>query len=281
MKFGITIFPTDQTLQPVELAEAVEERGFESLWYAEHSHIPTSRRSPFPSGAEMPEKYKRTHDQFVALAAGAAVTTDLKLGTGITLLAQRDPIWTAKEVASLDVISGGRVLFGVGYGWNVEEMGSHGTAFDERRELLREKIHLMKALWTEDVASYEGELISLEPSWAWPKPVQDPHPPIIMGAGIGPKTLAHIVEFCDGWIPLGRHEIREAVTTVRRGLEDAGRDPADFEITKYGASRRTESLDELAELGVDRAVFPVESDPPARVIEKLDELAEIARSYPA
>jgi len=277
MKYGVFIFATDTTIRPDVLAREVEARGFDSLWFPEHSHIPTSRRTPW-GGVEgappLPEHYWRTHDQFVSLAYAAAATTELKLGTGITLVAQRDPIWTAKEVASLDFLSGGRVIFGIGYGWNKEEMASHGVAYSQRRALLREKVLMMKALWTEEEASYEGELLSLEPSWAWPKPIQKPHPPIVMGAAAGPKTLADMVEFCDGWIPLAtRHDIVEQVSRVREAVAAAGRDPQAFEVSAYGASRKV--LDNLAEAGVDRAVFNLPSADPDTVLARLDDLAAV------
>jgi len=277
MKCGISIFPTDQTLQPVALARSVEAHGFESLWFPEHSHIPISRATPW-GGREgappLPERYWRTHDQFVALAAAAAVTERIKLCTGITLVAQRDPIWLAKEVASLDMISRGRVIFGVGYGWNREEMASHGVTYGKRRELLREKILMMRALWASNKVSYDGELLRLEPSWAWPKPVQKPHPPIVLGAGIGPKMLAHLVEFADGWMPLGRHEAgADAISAIREALERAGRDTTGFELTYWGA--RPEDLTRLDELGYDRAVFTIDSDPPEAVEKRLDELAAL------
>jgi probable F420-dependent oxidoreductase len=275
MKYGVFIFPTDTAIRPDDLAKEVEARRFESLWFPEHSHIPTSRVTPWGGREDappLPDQYWHTHDQFVALAYAASATTSLRLGTGITLLAQRDPIWTAKEVASLDHLSGGRVIFGVGYGWNKEEMGQHGTPYLERRALMRDKIMLMKALWTEEEASYRGDLIELEPSWAWPKPVQKPHPPIIMGAAPGPKTLSDIVEYCDGWIPLaGRHDIAGQVAMVREAVAGAGRDAEAFEVTAYGA--RIEGLEELAEAGVDRAVFNLPPLGPEVVIPKLDEWA--------
>ena len=222
--------------------------------------------------APLPEHYWHSLDQFVALASAAAATETLKLGTGITLVAQRDPIWTAKEVATLDHLSGGRVLFGIGYGWNKEEMAQHGASYTKRRELLREKILMMKSLWVDEVSSFQGELVSLEPSWAWPKPVQKPHPPIIMGADAGPRTIEDMVEFCDGWMPLAtRMNVADRVVLVRQALADAGRDPSSFEITAYSA--RLKDIDLLIEAGVDRAVFSV---PPAGVevvIPKLDELA--------
>ncbi len=280
MQFGIDIFATDKTIQPIELARAVEERGFESLWLPEHSHIPVSRKTPWggQEGAPpLPEHYWRTHDTFVALAAAAAVTTTLKLGTGISLVAQRDPIWTAKQVASLDVISGGRVIFGVGYGWNKEEMASHGVRFLDRRDLLREKVLMMKSLWTDEVAGFRGEHVGLEPSWAWPKPVQKPHPKIVLGAAIGPRTIEHLVEFADGWIPLGRHELRTG--EVREGLVAAGRDPATFDFTFFGARPTREFVDRLASHGFGRVVFNIDSVAPAEVLAQLDACASLVEEY--
>lgn len=282
MKFGITFFATDLSLPPVEMGRAVENLGFESLWLVEHSHIPVSRSSPWGgmrNASALPEEYWRTHDTFVSFGAIAAVTSRIMLGTGITLLAQRDAVWTAKEVATLDVISGGRVLFGVGYGWNREEMASHGTDYSTRRDLLREKIMVMKSLWTDEVASYEGELISLKPSWAWPKPIQKPHPPIILGAGAGPKTIAHIAEFCDGWIPVDLHDLDGKVEEVREAVAATGRDAAEFEISFSGAKPTTEFIDHLAGLGVGRTLFTIESGPPEEVMEQLGHLAEVAASY--
>jgi len=276
MKYGVFIFPTDTSIRPDALAREVEARGFESLWFPEHSHIPSARETPWGGREDappLPEHYWHTYDQFVALAYAATATTDLKLGTGITLLAQRDPIWTAKEVATLDHLSGGRVIFGVGYGWNKEEMAQHGTSYLERRTLMREKILMMKALWTEDEAVFEGERLSLEPSWAWPKPLQRPHPPIVMGAAPGPKTLADIVEYCDGWIPLaGRHDIAGQVARVREAVAAAGRDAEAFEVTAYGA--KPENLEELGAAGVDRAVFNLPPRGPDVVLPKLDAWAK-------
>ena len=266
------MFPTDTAIRPDDLAREVEARGFDSLWFPEHSHIPSSRATPWggQEGAPpLPDHYWRSHDAFVALAYAAAATTTLQLGTGVTLVAQRDPIWTAKEAASLDVLSGGRLILGIGYGWNKEEMAQHGVSFTRRRELLREKVLLMKALWTEDEASYRGELLNLEPSRAWPKPVQAPHPPILMGAAVGPRTLADIVEFCDGWMPLvGRHDIAGAVARVRTAIAEAGRDSEAFEVTAYSASAR--KVEELARAGVDRVVLglpPLDAD---AIVPRLD-----------
>ena len=274
MHLGVLIFPTDTTLQPVELARAVEERGFESLWFPEHSHIPTSRVTPWggrQAAPPLPDHYWHTHDQFVALAAAAAVTTTLKLATGITLVAQRDPLWLAKEVASLDVISGGRVLFGVGYGWNKEEMADHGIRYTDRRAIIRESILAMKELWTKDEAEYHGEFVDFEKSWSWPKPIQKPHPPVILGGDAGPKTMRDIVEYCDGWMPIaGRHSFRDKVDQLRRLAEESGRDPDSIELALFQAPAKAEVLEPLAESGVARAVLALPQGPPGEVLDALD-----------
>ena len=276
MKYGVFIFPTDTSIRPDVLAKEAEDRGFESFWVPEHSHIPVSRETPWGGvkGADpLPEQYWRTHDQFLALAFAAAATTTIKIGTGITLLAQRDPIWTAKEVATLDFMSGGRLEFGVGHGWNKEEMAQHGTAYLDRRALLREKVLMMKTLWTDDVAAYTGEHVSLEPSWAWPKPAQRPHPPIIMGAAAGPKTLADMIEFCDGWLPNAqRHDISGNVDKVRQAVSDAGRDADAFEISGFSAKVR--DIDTLRKAGLDRAIFTLPPLGPEVVLPKLDQWVE-------
>jgi probable F420-dependent oxidoreductase len=278
--FGVLMFPTDQAIQPIELAKAVEDRGFESLWFPEHSHIPVSRETPwggFKGMPPLPEEYKRTHDQFVALAACAAVTTKLKLGSGITLVAQRDPLWTAKEVASLDMISGGRFLFGIGYGWNREEMRNHKLAFKDRRAVLRENILLMKELWTKDEASFEGTHVKVEKSWAWPKPVTKPHPPIILGGAAGPKTYPDLIEFCDGWMPIGGlHDVTGGLQGMQEAFKAAGRDistldlgvffPMGFDATQVPA---------LADLGVKRIVLPLPPKPAAEVLPILDGYAKL------
>ena len=279
MHLGVLIFPTDKTLQPVELARAVEERGFESLWVPEHSHIPVSRKTPWggrQGAPPLPEHYGRTHDQFVALAAAAAVTTTLKLATGITLVAQRDPLWLAKEVASLDVISGGRVLFGIGYGWNKEEMANHGLRYTDRRAFIRESVLAMKELWTKDEAEFHGDFVSFEKSWSWPKPVQKPHPPVILGGDAGPKTMRDIVDFCDGWMPIaGRHSFRDKVGQLRRLAEDSGRDPDSIELALFQAPPKAEIIESLAESGIARAVLALPQGSPGEVLDALDSLVPL------
>ncbi len=277
MDIGVFIFPTDQTMQPIELGRAVEERGFESLWFPEHSHIPVSRSTPW-GGREgappLPDYYWRTHDQFVALSAVAATTSTLKIGTGICLLAQRDPIWTAKEVASLDRISNGRFIFGIGYGWNVEEYEEHGHVFSERRARTREAILAMKELWTQEEASFDGEHVSFSPSWSWPKPVQNPHPPVILGGSVGPKTAAHIAEFCDGWMPIGASNFK-GFDHIERACGERGRDPKSLHLGVFRARPDAESLDALAEQGAQRALLELPQGGPDEVLAALDAYAPL------
>ncbi len=279
MKLGVMIFPTDTTIEPVELGREVEARGFESLWFPEHSHIPTDRTTPW-GGREgappLPEFYWRTYDQFLALAAIAATTTDLRLGTGITLVAQRDPLWLAKEVASLDRLSNGRFLFGIGYGWNKEELAHHGVAYTDRRARIRESILAMKELWTQDEASFDGEHISFTSSWSWPKPVQSPHPPIILGGAAGPRTARDIAEFCDGWMPIGgRHALDAGIGEIRSACEAIGRDPQTVELGVFGAPPDPAKIADLAEQGVTRAVLGLSQGSRDDVLADLDRFAPL------
>jgi probable F420-dependent oxidoreductase len=283
MRIGAMIFPTDRGIQPVEVAGELEGRGFDSLWFPEHSHIPVSRRTPWGgiAGAPpLPDEYARTHDQFVALAAAAAVTSSIRLGTGITLVAQRDPVWLAKEVASLDVISNGRVLFGIGYGWNHEEMESHGVDIAHRRAIVREKVLACKSLWTDDVAEFHGTYVNLEPSWSWPKPVQRPHPPIAMGASPTDLHFRHIVEYCDMWMPLqGRWPIEEAWAKLQHKAEEAGRDPATLKLGVYGAKPTAENLAHLREVGATMAALILPALDREAALQKMDVYAEFVEEY--
>ena len=280
MDIGVMIFPTDQSIQPIQLAKEVEARGFESIWFPEHSHIPTSRETPWggmKDAPPLPEMYKRSHDPFVALAACAAVTEKIRLGTGITLVAQRDPIWLAKEAASLDMISNGRFELGIGYGWCVEEMRNHGCPYNKRRELLREKILLIKALWTKETASFSGDYIQFEESWAWPKPTQKPHPPIVMGGAIGPKTAAHIAEFCDGWIPLGGlYDFDKGVKAIQEACTKIVRDPSTVDISMfYAMGFEADSMKDHADKGAKRGILPLPSEGAEVVLPLLDDYAKL------
>ena len=214
MQIGVFIFATDYSIRMDDLGAALEERGFESLFLPEHTHIPTSRKSPFPAGGELPKHYWHTHDPFVALAYAGKASRNLKLGTGICLLAQRDPLVTAKSVASLDLMSEGRFIFGIGGGWNVEEMENHGASYNTRFRQLREHVLAMKALWTEEEAAFHGDFVEFDPVWSYPKPVQRPHPPVILG-GESDYTLARVVEFCDGWFPRASASFDPAVAMQR------------------------------------------------------------------
>jgi len=253
MKIGVMMFPTDKGMQPIEVATEAEARGFDALWFPEHSHIPTSRRTPWGGQAgapPLPEEYWRTHDQFLALTAAAVSTTTLRLGTGITLVAQRDPLWLAKEVATLDQLSGGRFLFGVGYGWNHEEMENHGIDVHRRRKLVREKILACKELWTKDEASFSGEFVNFESSWAWPKPVQQPHPPIIIGASPTELHFAHIIEYADVWMPIdGRFDVIGGWSRLQKLAADRGRDPETLRLGVFGPKPAPDRLAELRDVG--------------------------------
>jgi len=275
MEYGVTIFPTDYTITPADLAVAAEERGFDSMWFAEHSHIPVSRKSPWPGGADLPKMYYDTFDPFVALASAASVTTKIKLATGICLVVQRDPIHTAKEVASLDHLSKGRVLFGIGAGWNAEEMEDHGTDFKRRFKIMRERIEAMKALWTENEAEYHGEFVNFDPTFAWPKPVQKPHPPIHVGGGF-PGAAKRAVRYGDGWMPIyGRDDITEYLPEFRKMAEEAGRDPATLEVSIFGCVAKPDVLEKFRDAGVTRCVFGLPPSDRDSVLPILEGYAEV------
>jgi probable F420-dependent oxidoreductase len=278
MHYGLMMFATDFAIRIDELAREAEARGFDSLWLPEHTHIPASRRSPWPGGPELPKEYWHTHDLFVALAMAAAATHKLKLGTGICLLVERDPITTAKEVASLDALSGGRVLFGIGGGWNAEEMENHGTNFETRWSLLRERVEAMKKIWTEDAAEYHGRFVNFDPIWSWPKPAQKPHPPIFLG-GRAPAALTRVIEYCDGWMPIpGRtSDLIAQIKDLRQRAEQAGRNPSSISVATYGSPGDAESAQQYREAGVDHYIFGLPSAPRDSVLPLLDLYMEVMR----
>jgi probable F420-dependent oxidoreductase len=274
VKFGIAIFPTDYAISMTELGPAVEQAGFESLWVAEHSHIPASRETPWPGGAELPKHYWHTLDPFIALTAAALATKKLKVGTGICLVIERDPIHTAKQVASLDHLSDGRFLFGIGGGWNKEEMANHGTDFSTRWKLLRERVEAMKAIWTQDVSEYHGEMVDFGPVWCWPKPIQKPHPPIILG-GSGPNILKRVVAYADGWMP-NRGDIVNRLPELRELAKAAAR--SDIPITTYPAATK-DDIEKMQSAGVDRCIWYVSADGRDPALARLDELEKLTRPY--
>lgn len=274
MKFGVAIFPTDYAISMAELAPVAEQLGFESLWVAEHSHIPVSRLSPWAGGAELPKQYWHTMDPFVALTVAAIASKTIRLGTGICLLIQRDPIHTAKEVASVDLVSNGRFIFGIGAGWNREEMADHGTSFSSRWKLLRERVEAIKAIWTEDPAEYHGEMVDFGPMWCWPKPVQKPHPPILLG-GSGPKVLERVVRYADGWMP-NRGEVIKRIPELQEMARAAGR--GDIPVTYYPKPIASE-IERLANAGVERCIYWVPPDGRDQALAKLEELGQMIRPY--
>ena len=279
MHIGAFIFPTEYSIRIDELARALEERGMESLFVTEHTHIPASRRTPWPGGGPLPKEYAHTLDPFVGLAAAAAVTSRLRLGTGICLVIQHDPIVTAKEVATLDFLSNGRFLFGVGAGWNVEEIENHGTAFPTRFRVMRERVLAMKEIWTKDEAAFHGEFVRFDAIWSYPKPVQKPHPPVLLG-GEGPHTLRRVVEFCDGWFPRGRagaDAILAQLADLRAQAAGAGRDPKTISVTVFGGKTDAPVLDRYRAAGIDRVVLPLPSEGRERVLPLLDQYAKLLR----
>jgi len=282
MEFGAVIFVTDYSIRPDDLAREVESRGFESLWFPEHTHIPASRRTPWPGGAELPKEYAHTLDLFVALTAAATATKRLKVGSGICLVIERDPITLAKEVATLDFLSRGRFLFGIGGGWNVEEMENHGTDFNRRWKLLRERIEAMKAIWRSDEAAFNGAMVRFDPIWSWPKPVQQPHPPIYLG-GHGPRALQRVIDYCDGWLPIAlrARDLVAEIADLRARATAAGRDPQTIRVSAYGAPADVNVLRAWAAADVERAIFSL---PPAgadKILPLLDRYAHVMNQFRA
>jgi probable F420-dependent oxidoreductase len=279
MKFGVTIFPSEDTQDPAELARMAEQRGFESLLFPEHTHIPASRETPYPAGGELPPEYSRLYDPFVALAAAATATDRLLVGTGICLVIERDPITTAKEVASLDRISSGRFLFGVGAGWNVEEMRNHGTDASRRFGLMRERVEAMKAIWSQEEASYGGRHVQFERIWSWPKPVQKPHPPILVG-GNGRRVIDRVLALGDEWMPnrVGDDDgMISRFEELARRTKEAGRAP--IPITQGGLMRDPARIERFERAGVQRGVFWLPPRGPAEVEAAMDRFAAAAQEY--
>ena len=278
MKYGLVMFPTDYSIRPDELARAAEERGFESLFFPEHTHIPASRRTPYPAGGELPKEYFHSHDPFVALSMAAAVTKKIKLATGICLVIERDPIVLAKEVSSLDLLSGGRVILGIGGGWNVEEMENHGTAFKTRWKLLRERVEAMKAIWQNEEGSYRGELVKFDPIWSYPKPAQKPHPPILLG-GHGEVALKRVVAYCDGWLPISMMagDLKKQIGELHRLAAEKGRDPRSISISVFWTQPDRQAIDAYGEMGAERVIFALPSEGREQVLPILDGYAKLVR----
>ena len=277
MEIGLAIFPTDYTIAPAELGRLAEERGFDCLLFPEHTHIPASRKTPYPVGGDLPPEYFHTHDPFVALAQVAAVTERLLVGTGICLVVERDPIVTAKEAASLNHVSGGRLLFGVGAGWNREEMENHGVDPRRRFSVTREKVEAIKAIWAEDEAEYHGEHVDFDGIWSWPKPAQKPHPPVLVG-GVASGALKRVVAYGDEWMPnWGFDDLErfgQRVEKLQRLAREAGRD--EIPVTAWGAPRVPDQVKRLEEAGVHRMVWHMPPESPAEVVTRVERYAERA-----
>ncbi|MEU2162250.1 LLM class F420-dependent oxidoreductase [Streptomyces sp. NPDC019208] len=271
MRISTTIFLTDETITPLRLARELEERGFAGLYLPEHTHIPVERTSPYPAGGELPPEYGRTLDPFVALGQAAAVTTTLGLGTGITLLAQHDPIALAKQIATLDHLSGGRFTLGVGFGWNREEAADHGVEWSTRRDLSRDRMHLMRALWAAEPTSYDGDFGSVRASYAYPKPASGPAPRTLVGGAAGPKLFSHIADYADGWLPIGGRGLTESVPVLRETWSAAGRDPKALQIVPYAVLPSAGKLAHYAELGCEEVVLQLPPEGEGEVLRVLDE----------
>ena len=274
MEYGVSMFPTDYSIHPAELAVAAEERGFESLWFPEHSHIPLSRKSPWPGGAELPKQYYDCMDPFIALATAASVTKTIKLCTGICLIIQRDVLQLAKEVATLDQLSKGRVILGIGAGWNAEEMADHGTAFETRMSLMEERIAALKIIWTESKPEFSGKFVNFEPMMTWPKPIQKPHPQILVGGGF-PHAAKRAISYGDGWMPIGGRgwDVVETLPKFRQMAAEAGRNPDDLGITIFGATDDAAMLKGYRDASVNRTVFILPSASRDEILPLLDQYA--------
>ena len=278
MHFGASMFFTDYSMTPQALAKALEERGFESVWAPEHSHIPLSRKSPFIMGGELPKRYYDVMDPFVTLTAAAMATTNLRVGTGICLVNQRDPIQTAKSVASIDLMSEGRFLFGIGNGWNQDEMENHGTHFKTRHKLVRERVEAMKEIWTQSKPEYHGEFVNFDPMMTWPKPVQKPHPPILIG-GAFPYSARRAIRYGDGWMPQLTEKMQtpfaEQIPAFRQMAEEAGRDPETLSISVWGRQPNMEEIEGYEALGVERVCTSLESAKEDEILPVLDRWAPV------
>ena len=271
MKFGIATYVTDQGIGPAALARAVEERGFDSLFVGEHTHIPVLTKSPYPAGGEIPSKYYRTLDPFMTLAVAASVTDRILLGTSVALIPERDPIITAKEVASLDLISGGRAVLGAGVGWNLEEIRNHGTDPKTRRRLVTERLQAVLALWTEEQAEFHGDFVDFDPVFCWPKPVRRPHPPIIVGGG--ERTFACIAEVGAGWFALPFHDLGPMMKKLR------AKAAREVPVTVLDVNHDPGRLSECAEVGAERVLLELPTRPEADSLRELDRRAQLVASF--
>ena len=273
MEFGASIFFTDYSITPAELAVALEERGFDSVWAAEHSHIPVPRKTPAPGGGELAKRYYDVMDPFVTLTAAACATKKLKVATGIALVIQRDTIQTAKLVAAIDQVSGGRFLFGIGGGWNAEEIENHATVFATRMQKMREQIEAMKQIWTQSKPEYHGDIVDFPAMMTWPKPVQKPHPPVILG-GAFPWAARRAVRYGDGWYPnASSGNPEEYVPAFRKMAQEAGRDPKSLSLRLGGAPDDADKLKRFRDMAIDAVNVTLMSETKDKLLPVLDHWA--------
>ena len=280
MEIGLSIFPTDSSIHPVRLAKEAEARGFESLFFIEHTHIPASRKTPYPLGGELPSIYWQSYDPFVALAQAAAVTTQLRVGTGICLVPEHHPLALAKRIASLDALSNGRFIFGIGAGWNAEELENHGIAFKDRWAVTREYVLAMKEVWTKKDAAFRGKHVSFDAVWSEPKPVQKPHPPILIGAS-SVQAIERVAEYADGWMPImGSCDMKERLAQLEKACAKRGRDHRKLDISVFAAPTAPGELDKLAKLGVKRVILPLPTEDESKILAILDRYAPLIANRP-
>ena len=277
--FGVSMFPTDYAIQPGELASEAEQRGFESLWFPEHTHIPTSRKSPWPGGGDLPQEYWHTHDPFVALAAAASTTETLKLGTGILLVPEHDVFVSAKSAASLDMISGGRLILGIGAGWNAEELENHRWDFKDRWKITRETVLAWRELWTKEEPEFHGEFINFDPVWSYPKPVQENGPDILLGAQ-SKWAFDRVADYCDGWMPIAmRGDMRADMEQLKAAADRADRPFDTIQRSIFGVGPNPEQVTELIEIGFQRIIFGLPPAPAETVLPLLDRYAELKAEF--
>jgi probable F420-dependent oxidoreductase len=280
MEIGLSIFPTTASIHPVRLAKEAEARGFESLFFIEHTHIPASRKTPYPLGGDLPSIYWQAYDPFVALAQAAAVTTQLRVGTGICLVPEHHPLALAKTVASLDALSNGRFLFGIGAGWNAEELENHGVRFEDRWAVTRESILAMKEVWTKKDAAFHGKHVGFDAVWSEPKPVQKPHPPILIGAS-SKFAIERVAEYADGWMPImGSCDMKERLAQLAKACAKRGRDAKKLDISVFAAPAAPGELDKLAKLGVKRVILPLPTQEESKLLAILDGYAPLIANRP-
>jgi probable F420-dependent oxidoreductase len=277
---GLAIFSTDYSIRPDDFAKAAEERGFASVFFPEHTHIPASRKTPFPMGGDLPKEYSHIHDLFIAMTAAAMTTTRIKIGAGVCLVTEHDPIHLAKQVASLDALSNGRVILGIGAGWNAEEMEDHGVPFKRRWRVTGERIKAIKRIWKEDAAEFHGESVNFDPIWCWPKPAQAGGPPVWMGS-LSPKSLERVVDYCEGWFPVEApiDALSRRLQALREEASRAGRKFDTFDLAIAVFAPKEDKCKQLIDLGFKHLVFAQPSEPRDKALKRLDEVAAVAAKF--